>query len=76
MADLTGMAPDDVPPHWLVYFTVADADAAVETTKASGGRLLNGPIDISVGRLAILQDPQGAPFAVMAPSDETRENAP
>jgi predicted enzyme related to lactoylglutathione lyase len=76
MADLTGMAPDDVPPHWLVYFTVADADAAVETTKASGGQLLNGPIDISVGRLAILQDPQGAPFAVMAPSDETRENAP
>ena len=31
---------------------------------------------ISVGRIAMLADPQGAFFAVMAPSDETRENAP
>jgi hypothetical protein len=76
MIDMTGMAPDEAPPHWLVYFTVADADAAAETTKAAGGQLLNGPIDISVGRLAMLADPQGAFFAVMAPSDETRENAP
>jgi hypothetical protein len=76
MIDMTGMAPDEAPPHWLVYFTVADADAAAETTKSAGGQLLNGPIDISVGRIAMLADPQGAFFAVMAPSDETRENAP
>jgi uncharacterized protein len=76
MVDMTGTAPDEVPPHWLVYFTVPDADAAAETTKASGGQVLNGPFDISVGRLAILMDPQGAMFAVMAPSDETRESAP
>ncbi|MBS1889289.1 MAG: VOC family protein [Actinobacteria bacterium] len=76
MMDLTGMAPEETPPHWLVYFTVPDADAAAETTKAAGGQLLNGPIDIPPGRLAILQDPQGAFFAVMAPTDETRENAP
>jgi predicted enzyme related to lactoylglutathione lyase len=75
MMDISGM-PAEVPPHWLVYFTVADADAAAETTKAAGGQLLNGPFDISVGRLAILMDAQGAMFAVMAPSDETRENAP
>ncbi|HXF32605.1 MAG TPA: VOC family protein [Solirubrobacterales bacterium] len=75
MMDISAM-PAEVPPHWLVYFTVPDADAAAETTKAGGGRLLNGPMDISVGRLAILMDPQGAMFAVMAPSDETRENAP
>jgi predicted enzyme related to lactoylglutathione lyase len=76
MIDMTGMAPDEVPAHWLVYFTVPDADAAAETTKAGGGQLLNGPVDISVGRLAVLMDPQGAMFAVMAASDETRENAP
>jgi hypothetical protein len=76
MIDMTGMAPDEVPANWLVYFTVADADAAAETTKSSGGQLLNGPVDISVGRLAVLMDPQGAMFAVMAASDETRENAP
>jgi len=76
MADLTGMVPDDVPPYWLVYFTVPDADAAVETTKASGGQVVVGPLDMSVGRFVILQDPQGAVFAAMAPTDETRENAP
>ncbi len=76
MIDMTGMAPDEAPPHWLVYFTVADADAAAETTKAAGGQVLNGPIDISVGRIVMLADPQGAFLAVMAPSEETRENAP
>jgi predicted enzyme related to lactoylglutathione lyase len=75
MIDITGMVPDEVPPHWLVYFTVPDADAAAATTKAAGGQLLNGPIDIGMGQIVILQDPQGAMFAVMAPTDETRENA-
>ena len=76
MMDITAMAPPEAPSSWLVYFTVPDADAAVETTKAAGGQLVNGPVDIAVGRLAILSDPQGAMFAVMAPTDETRENAP
>ncbi|MBS1846437.1 MAG: VOC family protein [Actinobacteria bacterium] len=76
MMDITGMAPDGAPSSWLVYFTVADADAAVETTKAKGGQALNGPFDIAVGRLAILMDPAGAMFAVMAPTDETRAAAP
>jgi hypothetical protein len=76
MMDIAGMAPDEVPAHWLVYFTVPDADAAVETTESNGGRLLNGPTDIGVGRLAVLQDPQGAAFAVLAPTDETRNAAP
>jgi uncharacterized protein len=75
MMDISNM-PAEVPPHWLVYFTVPDADAAAETAKSAGGQVLNGPFDISVGRLAIVMDPQGAMFAVMAPSDETRENAP
>jgi predicted enzyme related to lactoylglutathione lyase len=75
MMDISGM-PGEVPSSWLVYFTVPDADAAAETAKSAGGRLLNGPIDISVGRLAILMDPAGAMFAVMAPTDETRRSAP
>jgi uncharacterized protein len=76
LVDMTGMAPPDARPSWLVYFTVADADATVEAAKAGGGQLLSGPVDIPVGRLAVLMDPQGAMFAVMAPTDETRENAP
>jgi uncharacterized protein len=75
MVDITTMSPD-APSNWLVYFTVPDADAAVETTKAAGGQVFNGPFDIPVGRLAIMADAQGAMFAVMAPSDETRATAP
>ena len=76
MMDISGRCP---PRSRLTGSSTSpshDADAAAETAKAAGGQLLNGPVDISVGRLAILMDPQGAMFAVMAPSDETRENAP
>ena len=37
MIDITGVVPDEVPAHWLVYFTVADADAALEKVKGGGG---------------------------------------
>jgi predicted enzyme related to lactoylglutathione lyase len=77
MMDITGMAPDEAPSNWLVYFTVPDADAAAETVRANGGQVNFGPEDIpEVGRFAIIQDPHGAVFAVMAPTDETREKAP
>jgi uncharacterized protein len=64
--------PADTPASWLVYFTVPDADAAAATTEAAGGGVFNGPVDISVGRLAVLHDPQGATFAVLAPNDKAR----
>jgi uncharacterized protein len=72
----TSNIPADVPSHWLVYFTVPDTDAAIEATTGDGGQLMNGPVDTPVGRLAVLADPAGALFAVMAPSEETRAAAP
>ena len=55
-----------VPPHWGVYFQVADCDAIVAKAKSLGGRLLFGPRDMeTVGRFAVLQDPQGASFSVI-----------
>lgn len=76
MVDITEMADGDASPYWLVYFTVADADAAVEAAKGGGGQVFNGPFDIPAGRLAVMADPAGAMFAVMAPTDETRATAP
>lgn len=76
MADISGRVPDEVPNHWLIYFTVPDADAAAETVKSNGGEVTFGPVDIPVGRFAIVQDPQGAVFAVMAPTEESRREAP
>lgn len=76
MADISGRVPDEVPAHWLVYFTVEDTDGVVEKAKAGGGQVQFGPVDIPVGRFAILADPAGAVFAVMQPTQETLEAAP
>jgi predicted enzyme related to lactoylglutathione lyase len=67
--------PAEVPPHWQVYFGVEDADAAVAKTKEAGGMAMMEPTDIPFGRIAILGDPHGASFAVIALSEMAQENA-
>lgn len=67
MMDVTGRVPDEVPAQWLVYFAVPDTDAALASTTAGGGTAMVGPVDIpDMGRFAVLTDPQGAVFAVIA----------
>lgn len=57
---------EGVPPHWGVYFQVADCDATAAKAKALGGQICFGPHDIpKVGRFAVIQDPQGAVFSVI-----------
>jgi predicted enzyme related to lactoylglutathione lyase len=58
-------APDEVPSHWLAYFAVADADAAVAAATKLGGKSLAEPFDSPFGRMGPLQDPFGAPFWVV-----------
>ncbi len=60
--------PPMVPmPFWLYYFNVADIGAAAERVKAGGGRILEGPVEVSGGRrIARCTDPQGAMFALTA----------
>jgi predicted enzyme related to lactoylglutathione lyase len=53
-----------VPPHWMPYFTVESVDDAIATTNGRGGVVHAGPIDIPVGRIAVLSDPQGAFLAI------------
>jgi len=56
-----------MPPAWSVYITVADADAAAKQCTELGGKVLVPCMDVpTVGRMAVLQDPQGAVFSVMA----------
>jgi uncharacterized protein len=77
MLDINALGmPAEIPAHWLVYFTVDDTDAAVEKAKSGGGDVRMEPIDIPVGRFAVLGDPHGAVFAVMQPSEETPANMP
>jgi hypothetical protein len=54
------------PPSWLAYIGVPNADATVEQTTRLGGKVLVPAQSVpGVGRFAILQDPQGAAFAVI-----------
>ena len=63
-------------PTWLGYINVADVDRAVESIERSGGKALMPAFDIpNVGRIAMVADPQGAPFYVMKPiPPQGREN--
>ena len=58
--------PEHVPPHWGVYFAVADTDASVARATELGGSVLMAPMDIEPGRFAVLADPAGASFNVIA----------
>ncbi len=69
--DMRGRVPDQVPPHWLVYFAVDDADAALDQIKAGGGNVMMGPVDIPAGRFGVGTDPNGAALAVIKPAAES-----
>lgn len=54
-----------VPPHWGVYFAVADAEAAADTAVRLGATLLSPVAPTPQGPMAALLDPQGAAFAIL-----------
>jgi hypothetical protein len=53
------------PPHWLIYFQVADCEAAAAKAAQLGAKLLMPPrLMEKVGTIGIVADPQGAVFAI------------
>jgi len=52
---------------WLPYFHVDDVAASAEKARSLGGKVWMGPMDIGVGTVAMLGDPQGAAFYLMDP---------
>ena len=58
--------PKACPAHWAVYFAVADTDAAVKTSLELGGSVIQPAEDTPYGRLAMVADPTGAPFRLVA----------
>jgi predicted enzyme related to lactoylglutathione lyase len=54
----------DAPPHWLTYFTVPSCDGAASKVRELGGEVLAGPLDLGAGRIAVVNDPPGAAFAL------------
>ncbi|WP_406453483.1 VOC family protein [Streptomyces sp. NBC_00876] len=64
---ITDAFPAEMPSYFLSYFAVADCDATAEAVGRLGGRVSAPPFDIPYGRMAVLQDDQGAVFAVLQP---------
>jgi predicted enzyme related to lactoylglutathione lyase len=55
-------------PTWLGYILVADVDRSVASIEQAGGKTYMPAFDIpGVGRVAMVADPQGAPFYIMKP---------
>jgi uncharacterized protein len=66
-----GPAQGGAPAHWLGHVLVEDVDETASTAEAAGGRILGEPMDIpEVGRMAVIQDPQGAVISAFSPVGE------
>ena len=59
-------ATETEPTYWLVYFGTDDIEATMAKATDLGGTKLLGPMDIGVGKIGVVQDPQGAVFALYA----------
>jgi predicted enzyme related to lactoylglutathione lyase len=59
------------PSHWLMYVSTPDIVATADKVRELGGSILT-ELDIpTVGKILIVQDPQGAVFSAYQPADET-----
>ncbi len=56
----------DLPPVWMVYIVVADADASAARCKELGGEVLAGPRG-EKSRYCVIKDPAGAVLALFQP---------
>jgi predicted enzyme related to lactoylglutathione lyase len=63
-------SPAGTPSHWLAYFAVADADAAVEAVGDGGGTVLMAPETTPYGRIGVVADPFRAAFGLHQPPAE------
>lgn len=66
-----------VPSHWMGHVEVADVDESVAQVKSLGGKVLHGPMDIdTVGRFAVIADPQGASLSLFKPTNSMAAHDP
>jgi predicted enzyme related to lactoylglutathione lyase len=69
-----GQSPDDkkrgAPPHWNNYVAVKSAAETAARAERLGGKLLAPAFDVmDAGRMAVLQDPQGAILSIWEPKN-------
>lgn len=62
-----------IPNYWGVYFGVDDVEASVAAVESYGGNVIMPPMDLpQIGRMAVVQDPQGAVLTVITMVNEQR----
>ena len=62
------MQKNGARPLWLGYLSTSDVDGKLSAIVAEGGKIQMPATDLpNVGRIAMVTDPQGVPFYVMAP---------
>ena len=59
----------DLPPQWLIYIVVEDADASARICTEHGGNIVAGPKGIGGGKFCVIEDPAGAVCALYQPPD-------
>jgi len=68
--------PPGAPPAWMPYARVKDAKTSAAAATASGGKIVNGPMEVPGGDwIAVGIDPQGATFAVHSLNPATAKAA-
>lgn len=61
----------EVPPHWSVFFGVKNCKESLDKAVSMGGHVIVPPTPVeNFGCFAVLQDPQGAPFGIVAMGEE------
>jgi len=60
--------PAEMPPYWDAYFTVADAAQTADAAIRLGATALMPATATEHGVIAVLSDPTGAVFTVLAPT--------
>ena len=57
----------NLPPQWLIYIAVEDADACAERCQAEGGEVVDWPRAMGQGRFCVIKAPAGAVCALIRP---------
>jgi hypothetical protein len=61
-----------MPPNWMVYVLVKNADETAARAKQLGGTVIVEPFDVADnGRMSVIQDPTGAMFSAWQPMKHT-----
>jgi predicted enzyme related to lactoylglutathione lyase len=67
--DASHLLAADAPSHWVVYFGVADTDAALARVVGLGGAIVLPAEDTPYGRVAVASDATGAIFNLVTPNE-------